>query len=124
MGAIYEIGALCALEESLNGLDFTKLQHYVGVSAGSFIAAALANGKLGRSAVDEREGLREARGLQTRHGARVAAEQVCAALNEEKHLLSAVALAQKHVISRNGRGPQRCCEPPCTWRVHCQHIAE
>lgn len=44
MGAIYEIGALCALEESLNGLDFTRLQHYVGVSAGGFIAAGLANG--------------------------------------------------------------------------------
>lgn len=44
LGAIYEIGALCALEESLNGIDFTRLQHYVGVSAGSFIAAALANG--------------------------------------------------------------------------------
>ena len=43
MGAIYEIGALCALEESLNGIDFTKLQHYVGVSAGGFIAAGLAN---------------------------------------------------------------------------------
>ena len=44
LGAIYEIGALCALEESLNGIDFTKLQHYVGVSAGAFIAAGLANG--------------------------------------------------------------------------------
>ena len=44
LGAIYEIGALCALEESLNGIDFTQLQHYVGVSAGSFIAAGLANG--------------------------------------------------------------------------------
>ena len=44
LGAIYEIGALCALEESLNGIDFTKLQHYVGVSAGGFLAAALANG--------------------------------------------------------------------------------
>jgi len=44
LGAIYEIGALCALEESLNGIDFTQLQHYVGVSAGGFIAAALANG--------------------------------------------------------------------------------
>ena len=43
MGAIYEIGALCALEESLNGIDFTQLQHYVGVSAGGFIAAGLAN---------------------------------------------------------------------------------
>jgi len=44
LGAIYEVGALCALEESLNGIDFTKLQHYVGVSAGGFIAAGLANG--------------------------------------------------------------------------------
>jgi predicted acylesterase/phospholipase RssA len=44
LGAIYEIGALCALQESLKGIDFTKLQHYVGVSAGGFIAAGLANG--------------------------------------------------------------------------------
>ena len=42
-GAIYEIGALLALEESL-GLDLNRLDCYVGVSAGSFIAAALANG--------------------------------------------------------------------------------
>jgi NTE family protein len=44
LGAIYEIGALCALEESLTGIDFTALDHYVGVSAGGFIAASLANG--------------------------------------------------------------------------------
>jgi NTE family protein len=44
LGAIYEIGALCALDEALDGLDFTRLHHYVGVSAGSFIAAGLANG--------------------------------------------------------------------------------
>ena len=44
LGAIYEIGALCALEESLDGLNFTHLHHYVGVSAGGFIAAGLANG--------------------------------------------------------------------------------
>ena len=44
LGAIYEIGALCALEESLTGLSFTDLHHYVGVSAGGFIAAGLANG--------------------------------------------------------------------------------
>ncbi len=44
LGAIYEIGAMCALQESLNGIDFTRLNHYVGVSAGGFIAAALANG--------------------------------------------------------------------------------
>ena len=44
LGAIYEIGALCALQESLQGINFTQLQHYVGVSAGGFIAAGLANG--------------------------------------------------------------------------------
>ena len=44
LGAIYEIGALCALEESLVGLELTQCDGYVGVSAGGFIAAALANG--------------------------------------------------------------------------------
>lgn len=44
LGAIYEIGALCALDEALEGLDFRALDHYVGVSAGGFIAAGLANG--------------------------------------------------------------------------------
>jgi predicted acylesterase/phospholipase RssA len=43
-GAIYEIGALMALEDSLEGIDLNELHCYVGVSAGSFLAAALANG--------------------------------------------------------------------------------
>lgn len=43
-GAIYEIGALMALQESLEGLDLAGLDCYVGVSAGGFLAAALANG--------------------------------------------------------------------------------
>lgn len=43
-GAIYEVGALMALEESLEGVDFSDLDVYVGVSAGSFLAASLANG--------------------------------------------------------------------------------
>jgi len=42
-GAIYEIGALMALQESLEGIDFNDLDVYVGVSAGSFLTAALAN---------------------------------------------------------------------------------
>jgi predicted acylesterase/phospholipase RssA len=42
-GAIYEIGALCALEEAIEGLDFTKMDVYVGVSSGSIITACLAN---------------------------------------------------------------------------------
>jgi NTE family protein len=44
LGAIYEIGALCALDETLVGLDFNRLSGYVGVSAGGFIAAGLVNG--------------------------------------------------------------------------------
>jgi predicted acylesterase/phospholipase RssA len=44
LGAIYEIGVLSALAESLRGFDFNDAEVYVGVSAGSFIAAGLANG--------------------------------------------------------------------------------
>jgi NTE family protein len=44
LGAIYEIGALCALDEAMHGLQFAELDAYVGVSAGGFIAAGLANG--------------------------------------------------------------------------------
>jgi NTE family protein len=44
LGAAYELGALAALSESIDGLDFTRLDVYVGVSAGSFVAAGLANG--------------------------------------------------------------------------------
>jgi|GEM_PF-48096 NTE family protein len=42
-GAIYEIGALRALEEALDSIDMTQLDVYVGVSAGAFISACLAN---------------------------------------------------------------------------------
>ena len=44
LGAIYEIGACAALEEALDGLNMTQAHVYVGVSAGAFIAASLANG--------------------------------------------------------------------------------
>jgi len=43
-GAIYEIGALAALEERLEGLDFRGFDVYVGVSAGAYLAALIANG--------------------------------------------------------------------------------
>lgn len=43
-GAVYEIGALRALEEAIEGVDFTALHTYVGVSAGAVVAASLANG--------------------------------------------------------------------------------
>lgn len=41
---MYELGALRALEEAVDGLDLNNVHSYVGVSAGSFIAACLANG--------------------------------------------------------------------------------
>ena len=44
LGGIYEVGALLALAESLDGVDFNDLDVYVGVSSGGFVAAALANG--------------------------------------------------------------------------------
>jgi predicted acylesterase/phospholipase RssA len=44
LGAIYEIGALVALETALRGVTLTDLDVYVGVSSGAFVAAALANG--------------------------------------------------------------------------------
>jgi NTE family protein len=44
VGAMYELGALRALEEAVDGLDVNDVWSYVGVSAGSFIAACLANG--------------------------------------------------------------------------------
>jgi len=43
-GAVWEIGALRALEEAIEGLDLNALDIYVGVSAGAFLAANLANG--------------------------------------------------------------------------------
>jgi predicted acylesterase/phospholipase RssA len=44
LGGIYEVGALLALTDSLDGIDFNDLDVYVGVSSGAFVAAALANG--------------------------------------------------------------------------------
>ncbi|GGX52530.1 patatin-like phospholipase family protein [Saccharospirillum salsuginis] len=43
LGGIYEVGALRALDEALDGVDFTNLYAYVGVSAGAVVAAQLAN---------------------------------------------------------------------------------
>ncbi|QYF93786.1 patatin-like phospholipase family protein [Massilia sp. PAMC28688] len=44
LAAVYEIGVLAALEESIEGLDVNDAAIYVGISAGGIIAAALANG--------------------------------------------------------------------------------
>jgi len=44
LGGIYEIGALLALADALEGVDFNDLRVYVGVSSGSLMASGLANG--------------------------------------------------------------------------------
>ena len=60
LGGIYEVGALLALDEALEGITLNDLDIYVGVSAGSLVAAALANGftttELFRMLVDETAG--------------------------------------------------------------------
>jgi NTE family protein len=43
IGAMYELGALRALDDALEGLDLTRVDCYVGVSSGAFLAAGLAN---------------------------------------------------------------------------------
>jgi NTE family protein len=43
-GAVYEIGALLALEEALEDVALDDLHVYVGVSAGAFLVSCLANG--------------------------------------------------------------------------------
>jgi predicted acylesterase/phospholipase RssA len=43
LGAIYELGALQALDESIEGLALHHLDVYVGVSAGALLASSLAN---------------------------------------------------------------------------------
>lgn len=44
LGAVYEIGALLALNETLEGFDFHDADVYVGVSAGALVSSLLANG--------------------------------------------------------------------------------
>jgi predicted acylesterase/phospholipase RssA len=40
---MYELGALRALDDAVEGLDLARLEVYVGVSSGAFLAAGLAN---------------------------------------------------------------------------------
>ncbi|HEU4590992.1 MAG TPA: patatin-like phospholipase family protein [Steroidobacteraceae bacterium] len=44
LGAFYELGALHALNEAVEGLELTDVDVYTGVSSGALIAAGLANG--------------------------------------------------------------------------------
>ena len=43
-GGFYEVGVLCALEDAIEGLDFTRADVYVGVSSGAVITSLLAAG--------------------------------------------------------------------------------
>jgi predicted acylesterase/phospholipase RssA len=43
-GGFYEVGVLCALEESVDGLRLDALDAYVGVSSGALLSSLLANG--------------------------------------------------------------------------------
>lgn len=43
LGGIYELGALCAIQDAIAGFKANALDVYVGVSSGAFIAAGLAN---------------------------------------------------------------------------------
>jgi NTE family protein len=83
-GAVYEIGALRALDEAVGGLDLNKADIYVGVSAGAFVAALLANGyttsqlvrglvidEPGQPGLDAWEFFRPAYGAWVRRGLRV-----------------------------------------------------
>lgn len=59
IGGIYEMGALRALDEAIEGLDLTRMDVYVGVSSGAFLAAGLANridtGEMCRMFITEEE---------------------------------------------------------------------
>ncbi len=56
-GALYEIGALCALDEAIEGRRLHDLDIYVGVSSGSLIGSMLASNvsarELSRAVVSE-----------------------------------------------------------------------
>src|SRR5512146_1301962 len=57
-GAFYEIGALCALEDAIEGMELANLDIYIGVSAGAIMSSCLANGihpRIMRRAVREQD---------------------------------------------------------------------
>lgn len=58
-GAIYEIGVVRALDDALEGLDLNNVPITVGISAGAFVGASLANGvttaQMVRSVVGEEQ---------------------------------------------------------------------
>ena len=44
LGGFYELGAICALQDSVTALNLNNLDVYVGVSSGAFLVSSLANG--------------------------------------------------------------------------------
>ncbi|VAW40621.1 hypothetical protein MNBD_GAMMA01-1645 [hydrothermal vent metagenome] len=44
LGGFYELGAICALQDSVKALNLNNLDVYVGVSSGAFLVSSLANG--------------------------------------------------------------------------------
>ena len=60
-GAVYEIGALRALDDAMGGVDFTEVPIIVGVSSGAFVGSCLANGistaQLARSVIHDEPGV-------------------------------------------------------------------
>ncbi len=97
LGGIYEIGALLALSESLDGLDFDDLDVYVGVSSGGFVAAALANGisppQMYRLFIEDGAGARLSPSLFLRPALR---EFVRRALSVPRLLAKATAVYLRH----------------------------
>src|SRR5512139_678315 len=57
LGAFYELGALHALSEAIDGRELVELDVYTGVSSGALIAAGLANAfdttTMGAAFIDE-----------------------------------------------------------------------
>jgi NTE family protein len=67
-GAVYEIGALRAIDDLLVDRTVNDLDIYVGTSAGAFVASALANGISPEAMLQTFEGSHpEIRGLERRH---------------------------------------------------------
>lgn len=85
-GALYEVGALRALDEALVGRDLHTLDVYVGVSSGALIGSLLANG------------------VSTRTLVAAVAERAPAPLNLRPEVLFAPALGE--YAGRLGRLPQ------------------
>jgi predicted acylesterase/phospholipase RssA len=101
VGAVYEVAALCALQDALEGVDFSALQVYVGVSSGAFIASMLANRF---TPADLREFLIETASEEHAINAEVFVSPATAELAQRAALLPRLAL---EMVWRRLRAPLR-----------------